>query len=53
MTRTASPPAAGIGLRAPHLAEVRARQPELGFLEVHSENFFAEGGAAQIGRAHV
>ena len=47
MTRSASPPAAGIGLRAPHLAEVRARQPELGFLEVHSENFFAEGGAAR------
>ncbi|GAB1435132.1 hypothetical protein MASR2M32_13550 [Sphaerotilus sulfidivorans] len=47
MTRSASPSAAGIGLRAPHLAEVRARQPELGFLEVHSENFFAEGGAAR------
>lgn len=48
MTRTASPPAAaGIGLRAPHLAEVRARRPEIGFLEVHSENFFAEGGAAR------
>ena len=47
MTRSASPPAAGIGLRAPHLAEVRARRPEIGFLEVHSENFFAEGGAAR------
>ena len=40
-------PAAGIGLRAPHLAEVRARRPATGFLEVHSENFFAEGGAAR------
>lgn len=40
-------PAAGIGLRAPHLAEVRARRPGVGFLEVHSENFFAEGGAAR------
>lgn len=37
---------AGIGLRAPHYAEVIAREPALGFLEVHSENFFHAGGAA-------
>ncbi|OQW86526.1 MAG: hypothetical protein BWK72_16720 [Rhodoferax ferrireducens] len=36
----------GIGWRQPHYAEVLARQPDLGFLEVHSENFFAQGGAA-------
>ena len=36
----------GIGLRAPHYAEVLARRPALDFLEVHSENFFAAGGAA-------
>lgn len=35
----------GIGLRAPHHAEWLARRPPLGFVEVHSENFFAEGGA--------
>jgi uncharacterized protein len=34
----------GIGLRAPHYQDVLARQPKLGFLEVHSENFFGEGG---------
>jgi len=39
-------PAAGIGLRAPHYAEVLARRPALALLEVHSENFFAAGGPA-------
>jgi uncharacterized protein len=37
---------AGIGLRHPHYAEVIERTPPLGFVEVHSENFFADGGAA-------
>jgi uncharacterized protein (UPF0276 family) len=37
--------AAGIGLRAPHYAAVLETRPALGFLEVHSENFFASGGA--------
>jgi len=37
---------AGIGLRQPHYAEVMDRAPPLGFVEVHSENFFADGGAA-------
>jgi uncharacterized protein (UPF0276 family) len=36
----------GIGLRAPHYAEILERRPELSLLEVHSENFFAAGGAA-------
>jgi uncharacterized protein len=36
----------GIGLRQPHYAELLARRPPLGFVEVHSENFFADGGAA-------
>jgi uncharacterized protein (UPF0276 family) len=37
---------AGIGLRAPHYAQVLRRRPALEFLEVHSENFFAAGGPA-------
>jgi uncharacterized protein (UPF0276 family) len=37
---------AGIGLRAPHCAEILERRPALAFLEVHSENYFGEGGAA-------
>ncbi|MEO8297672.1 MAG: DUF692 domain-containing protein [Burkholderiales bacterium] len=36
----------GIGWRQPHYRELLERRPALGFIEVHSENFFAEGGAA-------
>ena len=38
--------AAGIGWRHPHYALVLETLPRIGFLEVHSENFFAPGGAA-------
>lgn len=40
------PSSAGIGLRAAHYAEVLAATPALGWVEVHSENFFFQGGAA-------
>ncbi len=36
---------AGIGLRAPHVAEITAARPRLGFLEVHAENYMAETAA--------
>ena len=36
----------GIGWRHPHYAQVLEALPHLAFLEVHSENFFASGGAA-------
>jgi len=36
----------GIGLRQPHYREVFERLPSLAFLEVHSENFFLDGGAS-------
>lgn len=36
----------GIGLRQPHLAALLAAPPRLGFVEVHAENYFADGGAA-------
>jgi hypothetical protein len=42
---TPDPLRAGIGLRAPHYRQVAEREPPLGFLEVHSENFFGDGGA--------
>ena len=32
----------GIGLRSPHVSEIAATRPELGFLEVHAENYMAE-----------
>ena len=47
MTAAARPPVGtGIGLRQPHYREVFERRPALAFLEVHSENFFLEGGAS-------
>jgi uncharacterized protein (UPF0276 family) len=36
----------GIGWRQPHYEALMEQLPPLGFLEVHSENFFGEGGAA-------
>ena len=39
----------GIGLRAPHYQDFLHRRPALGFVEVHSENFF--GVDAEIGGA--
>src|SRR6266403_4922510 len=32
----------GVGLRSPHVSEIAATRPELGFLEVHAENYMAE-----------
>lgn len=39
-----APARAGIGLRAPHYREVLSTRPAVGWLEVHSENFFGDGG---------
>jgi uncharacterized protein (UPF0276 family) len=36
----------GIGWRHPHYAALLEQQPALDFIEVHSENYFAPGGAA-------
>ena len=36
----------GVGWRQPHYARMLEDRPALDFLEVHSENYFAEGGAA-------
>lgn len=44
-TAAAAPPV-GIGWRHPHHAALLQQRPALGFIEVHSENFFAPGGAA-------
>ena len=47
---------AGIGWRQPHYTQVLEQRPAVAFLEVHSENFFAPGGAAlavlMAGRQH-
>ena len=40
------PNSAGVGLRAPHVAHVLAARPPISWFEVHSENYFADGGPA-------
>ncbi|MFI0844393.1 DUF692 family multinuclear iron-containing protein [Mesorhizobium sp. IMUNJ 23232] len=40
------PKAAGIGLRSRHIAEMLARRPAAGWLEVHAENYMGE--SAQV-----
>lgn len=43
---TTLPLRAGIGLRPPHLRQVREESPAVAWFEVHSENFFVSGGPA-------
>lgn len=43
-TSPAMPVSAGIGLRAQHCREILQTLPDIGWLEVHSENYFGEGG---------
>ena len=42
--KSSIPSRAGIGLRAPHYRDVLERLPRIGWLEVHSENYFGAGG---------
>lgn len=41
---TAIPLRSGIGLRAPHCREIIDSRPKIGWVEVHSENYFGDGG---------
>ena len=41
---TRVPTRAGIGLRAPHCRDIIALRPDIGWVEVHSENYFGDGG---------
>ncbi|AXE99260.1 DUF692 domain-containing protein [Paraburkholderia hospita] len=34
----------GIGLRAPHYRQILSERPAIGWMEVHSENYFGDGG---------
>ena len=40
-----APSATGIGLRAPHVEEILATRPAIGWLEVHAENYMGGGPA--------
>ncbi len=42
------PTSAGIGLRLPHLAELVATRPSVGWLEIHPENFLANPHATEL-----
>jgi uncharacterized protein len=46
MPAASLPVRAGIGLRTPHLKEVREKLPPVSWFEVHSENYFVSGGPA-------
>jgi uncharacterized protein (UPF0276 family) len=50
------PARSGIGLRAAHYRDLLESRPAVGWLEVHSENYFGEGGAPlhylELARAH-
>ena len=46
-------PLLGIGLRAEHEQQVLDRQPAIGWLEVHSENYFGAGGRPQSQLLHI
>ena len=43
-----APEQAGVGLRLPHLAEVVATRPSVGWLEIHPENFLANPHALEL-----
>jgi uncharacterized protein len=45
------PAVAGIGLRGPHIAEILATRPALGWCEVHPENYM--GGGPALSRLHA
>jgi uncharacterized protein (UPF0276 family) len=47
------PVAAGIGLRGPHHSQILAEQPEIPWLEVHSENFFRKDSIASAALAKI
>jgi uncharacterized protein len=42
---TSTAAAIGLGLRAPHVAEVLSTRPRIGWFEIHAENYFTGGPA--------
>ncbi|HEY3180407.1 MAG TPA: DUF692 domain-containing protein [Casimicrobiaceae bacterium] len=47
------PSKAGIGLRAPHVSDVLTQRPNVPFFEVHSENYYLDGGPALAALARI
>lgn len=46
MSPQALPPRAGVGLKAEHYELVLAERPDVGWFEVHAENYMGDGGPA-------
>lgn len=44
MYETQLPPRAGLGLKPQHYSEILGNRPDLGFFEVHAENYMGDGG---------
>ena len=40
----ALPPRAGVGLKPEHIDEILATRPDVGFFEIHAENYMGDGG---------
>jgi uncharacterized protein (UPF0276 family) len=47
------PPRAGIGLKPQHFNDMLATRPELGFFEVHAENYMVDGGPMLHGLGRI
>ena len=48
MTSSPLPPATGIGLRSPHVRQVLDERPAVPWLEIHSENYYVDGGPVLV-----
>jgi uncharacterized protein (UPF0276 family) len=46
MTLSLPPTGVGIGLRTPHVRQVLEERPPMPWLEIHSENYYVDGGPA-------
>jgi hypothetical protein len=53
MTRFTLPARAGIGLKPQHLGELLASRPDIGFFEVHAENYMVDGGPLHRGLTRI
>ena len=45
LSEGALPPRAGLGLKPEHYGDIVAHEPDVGFFEVHAENYMGDGGA--------
>lgn len=43
-TKNSVPPRGGVGLKAPHYRTILETRPDIGFFEVHAENYMGAGG---------